>query len=101
MTDLSSGQRKYLRSQAHHLDPVVLVGKQGITETLIHAVDESLQARELIKMRFNDFKREKKELTAQVAEQTHCQVAGILGHVAILYREHPEEEKRRIQLPSL
>jgi RNA-binding protein len=100
MTDLTSTQRKYLRSQAHHLDPVVLVGKQGITETLLRAVDAALEAHELIKMRFNDFKPEKKALTAQVAEHSHCQVAGILGHVAILYREHPEEEKRKIRIPG-
>jgi len=97
---LSSGQRKYLRSLAHHLDPIVLVGKQGVTDHLVTSVDQALAAHELIKVRFNEHKSEKRALTDQIAERTGAGVAGILGHVAILYRPHAEEEKRRIKLPA-
>ena len=97
---LTSIQRKYLRSLAHHLDPLVLVGKQGVTDTLIAAADDALLAHELIKVRFNDHKDEKKALVQKIAEGTGAQVAGIVGHVATLYRPHPEEDKRRIVLPQ-
>lgn len=100
MPELTSGQRKYLRKLAHHLDPIVIVGKQGVSGTLIQAAAEALEAHELIKIRFNEFKREKKALTQQIAEETGSAVAGIIGHVAILYRPHPEEDKRRITLPN-
>lgn len=100
MNELSSTQRKALRSQAHHLEPVVLIGKNGVTDTLIRSTEDALQAHELIKVRFNDHKDSKKEMTAELAEATHAQVAGIIGHVAILYRQHEKADKRKIQLPD-
>ena len=98
MPELSSGQRKELRSKAHHLEPVVLIGNNGVTENLIRSVDSALGAHELVKIRFNEHKQEKKELTVQIAEDTDSSVAGIIGHVAILYRQHPTAEKRKIKL---
>ncbi len=100
MAELTSAQRKYLRKLAHHLDPLVLVGRQGITDSLVWAVNDALDAHELIKVRFNEFKSEKKALTQEIVERAQCHLAGIIGHVAILYRPHPEEEKRKITLPG-
>lgn len=98
MEPLTSSQRKSLRSQAHHLKPLVLVGKQGLTDTLVKSVDVNLDAHELIKVRFNEHKDEKKEIAAAIAERTESQLAGLIGHVAILYRQHKEPEKRKIRL---
>lgn len=98
MEPLTSSQRKSLRSQAHHLKPLVLVGKQGLTDTLVKSVDLNLDAHELIKVRFNEHKDEKKEIAAAIAERTESQLAGLIGHVAILYRQHKEPEKRKIRL---
>ena len=98
MESLTSSQRKYLRSQAHHLKPLVLVGKQGLTDTLVKSVDVNLDAHELIKVRFNEHKDEKKAIAAAIAERTESQLAGLIGHVAILYRQHKEPEKRKIRL---
>jgi RNA-binding protein len=100
MLELTSGQRKALRSQAHHLEPIVIIGNKGITETVIESVNEALFAHELLKVRFNEHKSEKKELTAQIAEATGSSVAGIIGHVAIIYRRHEKADKRKIDLPS-
>lgn len=100
MRELTSSQRKYLRRQAHHIDPVILVGKQGVTDQLVRAAAEALEAHELIKIRFNEFKDQKKELAANVAFRTGAELCGVIGHVAILYREHPEEDKRKIELPE-
>lgn len=100
MPDLSSSQRKELRSKAHHLDPVVLIGSGGVTGNLIRSVDSALKAHELVKIRFNEHKEEKKELTAQIAQDTGSCIAGIIGHVAILYRQHPTPDKRKIKLES-
>ena len=100
MPELSSGQRKELRSKAHRLDPVVLIGNKGVTETLLRSVETALEAHELIKIRFNEHKDVKKDLTAQIAEVTNAEIAGLIGHVAILYREHPKEDKRKIKLSN-
>ena len=99
MTPLTSAQRKFLRGQAHHLDAYVIVGKAGVTDALIKAVEMELDAHELIKIRFNDFKTEKKELAAIIEERTNSLIAGIIGHVLILYRQHSDDEKRVIRLP--
>ena len=95
---LSSSQRDFLKRLAHPLKPTVYVGKQGITPTVVRTTDEVLTAHELAKVRFVDRKDEKRELTADLAAQTGCEIVGILGHVATIYRPHPEAEKRRIDL---
>ena len=99
MNELSSGHRKYLRSQAHHLRPVVMVGKHGVTDTLVQSVDEALEAHELIKLKFIEHKTEKPALCAEIGKKTRSHLAGIIGHVAIFYRQHPDQDKRKIMLP--
>jgi len=98
MEELTSSQRKQLRSLAHHLKPVCYIGKSGLTESVGVSVDVALKAHELIKVKFVDCKDQKKELTAQLTERTHSQLAGIIGHVAILYRQQRDPDKRDIDL---
>jgi RNA-binding protein len=100
MNELTSTQRKFLRGVAHHLDPVVLIGKHGLTEALVKSAAEALEAHELIKVKFNDFKTQKDALLAELCEKTGCAIAGRVGNVGILYREQPDPEKRLIQLPE-
>ena len=99
---LEGFQRKYLRGLAHKLKPVVFIGQKGITETLNRSIDDALTAHELIKLKFIDFKeKEDKERLTAITEETHnCELAGMIGHMAIFYRRHPDEEKRKITLPS-
>lgn len=99
MHDLTSAQRKFLRAQAHPIDPIVIVGKQGVTDMLIRSVSDALEARELIKIRFNEFKDTKQELLDEITRRTGSQIAGVVGHVAIVYRWQPDDEKRKIELP--
>lgn len=100
--ELTSSEAKYLRGLAHGLEPVVFVGQKGVTETLVKSVNENLNAHELIKIKFIDFKEkeQKQALTGEIVKATHSALAGIIGHVAILYRPHPEVDKRRIALPQ-
>ncbi len=100
MSELNSAQRKHLRSLAHSLEPTVIVGKQGVSDMLVRAVSEALDAHELIKVRFNEFKGDKKALTEEITRRTGASPAGIIGHVAIIYRPHPDPEERRITLPQ-
>lgn len=100
MPELKGSDRQYLRSLAHSLEPVVFVGKQGLTDSLVNAVIEALDSHELVKIKFNDRKGEKKEIAAEIAQRTDGHVVGMVGNVATLYRQHPEEEKRRVRLPK-
>ncbi|MDA0747559.1 MAG: ribosome assembly RNA-binding protein YhbY [bacterium] len=99
MKALNPSQRKYLRSQAHHLNSVVQIGKGGVTASLVQTVAEALDAHELIKIRFIEFKESRKELTSKIAQKSGAQVVGLIGNVAMLYKQHPDPEKRKIQLP--
>ena len=101
LSTLTAAQRKRLRSLAHHLHPIVLIGKQGVTGTVIASVDVALEAHELIKIRFIEHKGTKKLLTAEIAEGTGSEIAGIIGHVAILYRRQEDPEKRHVDARAL
>ena len=96
---MKGSARKYLRSLAHHLKPVVIVGKNGINDQVIGSVDLALKDHELIKVKFGEFKEAKKEISAEIAQATKSEVVGIIGNIAIFYRQHPEPEKRKIKIP--
>ena len=97
---MNSADRKYLRSLAHHLKPVAQVGKAGVTDGVVQSVADALKGGELIKVRFLERKEEKDELSTVIAERTGSERVGIIGHIAILYRQHPDPEKRKIHLPG-
>ena len=95
---LSGKQKRTLRGLAHDLEPVVHVGKAGLTDELVAQVARALDAHELIKVRVLVGKDEKDDLVREIERATGAAEAGRVGHVAILYRRHPDPEKRRIKL---
>jgi RNA-binding protein len=95
---MNGKQRRYLRSLAHHLDPIVMVGQQGITEAVLLQVDTALDDHELIKVKLRkECPVERNEAAEAIATRTTCEVAGIVGGVLMLYR--PRQEEPRIRLP--
>ena len=100
MSPLKGSDKKHLKKLAHVLNPVVMVGQKGATDSLIEKVDASLDSHELIKVRFLEFKEEKSRLAEEIARKTGSECVAVIGHVAILYRAHPDEEKRKIRLPG-
>ena len=94
MNNLSSSKRSYLRSHAHHMEPVALIGKNGVTEGTINTIDKALYSRELIKIKFREFKDEKQILSEKIAGLTNSAVVGIIGHTLIIFRQNPDLEKQ-------
>ena len=95
---LSGKQRRYLRSLGHPLDPVVTVGKDGVTEAVGEALDVALTRHELVKVRVGrNAVVGRDEAAAALAEATGAEVAQLLGSTILLYRADPEEP--RIRLP--
>lgn len=91
---LTGKQRRYLRGLGHALDPTVHMGKEGITDGLIGALDAALGTHELIKVRLAksvDLPRE--EVAALMAEGSGAEAVQVLGLTILLYRPHPEEPK--------
>jgi RNA-binding protein len=99
---LEGFEKKYLRGLAHDLKPVVLIGKEGITDGIVRTADEGLSQHELIKIKFNDFKEknQKETLTGELVVRTGSSQVGMIGHTAILFRPQTDPAKRRIQLPA-
>ncbi len=98
--DLKGSARTYLRGLAHHLKPVVYLGKQGITENFIASVNEALDSHELIKLKFTSFKEERRTLAREIEAQTRSEMVGLIGHIAIYYREQHDKDKRKIEIPD-
>ena len=102
MEQLKGYQKKYLKGLAHGTKPLVFVGQNGLSSTVSQAIDEALATHELIKVKFVDFKekRQKVEIAAVIEQETASELVGMIGHVAIFYREQQDPEKRRIEVPK-
>ncbi|MGH7566475.1 MAG: ribosome assembly RNA-binding protein YhbY [Gemmatimonadota bacterium] len=99
MSALTSRQRSHLRKLAHSLDPIVLVGRAGMTDAVVREIDDALEARELIKVRLSGDRDERAPAAAAIAARTGAEVAGQIGRALILYRENADPSRRRIELP--
>lgn len=99
MAQLRGAARTYLRGLAHHLKPVIWLGKNGVTEEFIANVNTELDTHELIKLKFNSYKEQRKTLAKDIEAQTRSELVGLIGNIAILYREHHDPEQRHIHIP--
>lgn len=96
--EITGKQKRFLRGLGHHLNPVVMVGKEEVNQKLINATDEALEQHELIKVRLQEgCLSDRKSVAAELSEQTGSAVAQILGHTFLLYR--PAQEPT-IKLPK-
>jgi len=93
---LSNPQIRKLKSLAQRLEPIVHVGKAGLTDSFLASVEEALDSHELIKIKFAAFKNEKESLATEIAARTHSELIWIVGHVAVLYRMQADPAKRRV-----
>ena len=97
---MTSKQRSYLKGLAMTIDPIFQIGKSSLTPEITQAVDEALEARELIKVHvLKNCADEGKDLAAMLAERTHSQVVQVIGKMIVLYRPAKEEKNRKIVLP--
>lgn len=94
--ELQGYQRKYLRGLAHGLKAVVLVGQGGISAGVVEATKQALLDHELVKVHMRE-PEDKKAMSADLARRCGAHLCGVIGHNAILYRQHPEEPT--IELP--
>lgn len=95
---LTSKQKSYLRSEAHHVQPIFQIGKSGITDAIIKQIEEALEARELIKLSvLQNCEQDKEEIADILAQQDGLEVVQIIGKTIVLYKE--SKEKKKIVLP--
>ena len=89
---LTGKQRRQLRAQAHKLKAIVQIGKGGIDEGLVAALDRALTDHELVKVRLGEGAGIDRHTAAdELAAKTNSEVAQVLGNVVLLFRANPEE----------
>jgi RNA-binding protein len=89
---LTGKQRRHLRALGHDLKVVVQIGKQGIDDGLVAAIDRALHDHELIKIRVGEGAGlDRHEAADAIAGRTRSEVAQVLGNIVLLYRAHPDE----------
>ncbi|MCI6006127.1 MAG: ribosome assembly RNA-binding protein YhbY [Blautia sp.] len=96
---MTSKQRAYLKGLAMNIDPILQLGKGGVTPENTASVDEALAARELIKISvLQNCLFDTREMAEVLAERTRSQVVQVIGRKIVLYREG-KNEKKKIILP--
>ena len=94
-------QASYLRGLGHHLSPLAMIGREGITENVAASVDQVIQAHELIKIKVqNNCPLDKKTAAAELGRRLNAVVIQLIGHIILLYRENPDRAAdKKIILP--
>lgn len=106
MENLTKKQTSYLKSLAHHLDPVLTLGGKGITDTVLKSMEENLHAHELIKVKISsDDKSEFQQLASTLATESGSFLVASIGRIGIYYRARKNSDsslgkKTTIKLPK-
>ena len=95
--EINAKQRKFLEKNAQGLNALVQVGGAGVTENQIAQISRLLEEHELIKVKFNEFKDEKRELSNEIAQKTDSTMVRLIGNVLILYRPAKEADDRKFE----
>lgn len=96
---LNSKQRAYLRGLSNKIDSIFQIGKGGVSPELIEAIDEALEARELIKCTvLNNCMEDIKYIASAISERTKSDVVQVIGKKVVIYRQ--SKERPVIELPK-
>ncbi|PGT82928.1 ribosome assembly RNA-binding protein YhbY [Bacillus sp. AFS040349] len=96
---LRGKQKRFLRSEAHHLNPIFQVGKGGVNENMIKQLTDALEARELFKVSvLQNCEEDKNTVAEQIVEGTGAELVQIIGNTIVLYKE--SKENKQIRLPN-
>lgn len=99
MDKLTGSQRKYLRGVAHGYKPLVQIGKEGLSKNVLSSIDTAIEAHELIKVKIAAEREQRERFVSVIEDRLNCECVGTVGRMAIFYREQPDPEKRKIEVP--
>jgi RNA-binding protein len=95
---LTGKQKRFLRSKAHHLNPIVQVGKGGVNDNMIKQIDQVLEARELIKVSIlQNCEDDRDTVAEQLSRGAKAELVQIIGNTIVLYKE--SRENKQLVLP--
>jgi RNA-binding protein len=95
---LTGKQKRFLRSEAHHLNPVFQVGKGGVNDNMIKTIGEAIETRELMKISIlQNCDMDKSEVAQELSEGVGAEIVQIIGNTIVLYKE--SKENKQLILP--
>lgn len=98
MLNLTPTQRKFLKSQAHILKPVVMIGAGGLSDAVLKEIGRSLAAHELIKVRvLNDDRSAREAMLVAICQALECAAVQHIGKLLLIYKP---AEPPRLELPG-
>ncbi|APH04308.1 ribosome assembly RNA-binding protein YhbY [Bacillus weihaiensis] len=96
---LTGKQKRFLRSEAHHLNPIFQVGKGGVNENMIQQLTDVLEARELIKVSvLQNCEEDKNVVAEEIVNGTGADLVQVIGSTIVLYKE--SKENKQMKLPN-
>ena len=98
---ITSKQRAWLRKESHTMEPIFQIGKEGLTDLVLNALEEALEKREIIKIKILETALlDTKETCNEVAAALNAEPVQAIGNKFIIYRRARAEKNRKIELPK-
>lgn len=95
---LTGKQKRFLRSKAHHLNPIFQVGKGGVNENMVKQIEDVLEARELIKVSIlQNCEDDRDTVAEQLSRGAKAELVQVIGNTIVLYKE--SRENKQLVLP--
>ncbi|MEH7223178.1 ribosome assembly RNA-binding protein YhbY [Bacillus sp. JJ1566] len=96
---LTGKQKRFLRSKAHHLDPIFQVGKGGVNDNMIKQISDTLEARELLKVSvLQNCEDDRDTVADELSKGAKAELVQIIGNTIVLYKE--SKENKQLVLPK-
>lgn len=94
---ISPKQRSYLKELAHNMEPLLRIGKDGVTKNTIAELNDLLNSRELVKIKILDNNLDsRQEMIEEITEKLQCEFVQFIGSKLTIYRQ---SEEKKIELP--
>jgi len=88
---VNSADKKKLKTQAHALKPVIIIGQAGLTEAVINETELALDTHELIKVKIRAERDDRQQIRDQICAKTEAESIQTIGQVAVIYRKNPDK----------
>lgn len=92
---MTSKQRAFLKKEAHNLEPIVRIGKDGLSDNIVQSLLDAINSRELIKVKvlqnLDADKDETREMAEELSRKSGAELVGVIGKIIIFYKENKDK----------
>ena len=88
-------QLKQMKTKAHDLKPIIMIGQAGLTEAVSKEIELALDTHELIKIKIRAEREDRKQIQQLICTETHAELIQSIGQVMVIYRQKPEQAKKK------